>query len=57
VSTNKKILLIFIVTFWLLISTIGSAVKGDGYKCYRTYPVDYIFFNELFCEIETEVTQ
>jgi hypothetical protein len=51
-SANKKIFLISIVALWFLISSIGSAVKGDGYKCDRTYPVDYIFFTEAFCEIE-----
>jgi hypothetical protein len=57
VSENKKILLIYIVTLWFLLSVIGSSVKGDGDKCDKTYPGDYIFFTEGFCEIKTEVTQ
>jgi hypothetical protein len=53
--SNRAVkILTIIVSVWVLLSFIGSVIKGDNYKCGKTYAVDYIFFNEAFCEIRLE---
>jgi hypothetical protein len=39
---------IFIYTFLCL---VGSAIKLEG-RCGKTYPIDYIIYSDLFCEIK-----
>jgi hypothetical protein len=45
---------LYLLAIWAVMSFLGSMVKAsnliDG--CGKTYPVDYVIFTNLFCEIE-----
>ena len=38
---------------WALLSFLRSSIKTIELSCGKTYPIDYIFYSSLFCEIET----
>lgn len=46
-----QLVIIFIV--WVGFSFLGSEVKALSGNCGKVYPVDYILFTNLFCEVET----
>ena len=58
--TKKAFLYLF--ALWLMGSLIGSYIKQttthdyithkEVSGCNKTYPIDYIFYNNLFCEVE-----
>ena len=50
-SDYKVALVIGFLTCWLVLSSIGSAFKEIS-NCGKTYPIDYILYNNLFCEIK-----
>jgi hypothetical protein len=37
---------------WLLVSAGASAIKLDNGSCGKKYPVDYVLYTNLFCEIK-----
>jgi hypothetical protein len=48
----KTIVCIFVS--WLMLSILSSAAKMDLDNCGKTYPIDYIFYTNAFCEIKFE---
>ena len=44
--------IITVLLFWALISVVGSMWKNADKACAKTYPVDYIIYTNLFCEIK-----
>ena len=40
-----------IVIFWMTMSFFGSIIKS-GSHCGKSFYMDYIIFNDLFCEIK-----
>ena len=54
--------LIIAIAAWSLLSFTGSFIKqidkydrfgkAKGNNCGQTYPIDYIFYNNLFCEVD-----
>ena len=41
------------LTLWLSLSLLGSLVKAlPSSDCDREYPIDYILYTKLFCEIK-----
>lgn len=49
--SNYKVAL---VICWLVLSSMGSAFKASpgSDTCDKTYPIDYILYTNLFCEIK-----
>jgi hypothetical protein len=37
---------------WVYLSVIASHIKSDSLNCDVSYPIDYILFTGLFCEIK-----
>ena len=46
--------LILIVGLWIFCSLCGSTVKLSEMNCGKTYAIDYVLFNNAFCEIKSE---
>lgn len=42
--------IIAVIIFWLLFSFGGSLVHSEN--CDKVFPIDYIFYNKLFCEVK-----
>jgi hypothetical protein len=43
-----------VLAVWLMLSITGSAVKSASNLCGNTYPIDYVLYNNWFCEIEEQ---
>jgi len=37
---------------WVAISFMASMIKSGTNSCSNTYPIDYIVYTNLFCEIK-----
>ena len=52
--------ILMVFTIWAAFSFFASAVKSDprpGTKesnCYKKYPIDYVLYTNLFCEIRRD---
>ena len=44
--------IITVLLVWVCISVIGSMWKNADKACAKTYPIDYIIYTKLFCEIK-----
>lgn len=42
--------LIFMIGFWFILSLFAAMIKAAEGNCDKTYPIDYIFATNLFCE-------
>lgn len=56
-SEGKKAVLMVLVVFWLCFSWMGSMSKNAGGACGRSYPIDYVIYTNLFCEIKSELIE
>ncbi len=42
----------FIIVIYLILTIFNSFVKIDLNNCNKTYPIDYIVYSKLFCEVK-----
>lgn len=41
---------ICLAAFWFLASLVASSIKTSESNCGKSYPIDNIFYSDLFCE-------
>ncbi len=51
---NNVYWITFMITAWFIISVLFSFIQIDRKACNKTYPINYIFYSRLFCEIKNE---
>jgi len=51
--TTKKEIIVYIFIYFC-ICVIGSEIKALSDSCDKTFPMDYIVYTNLFCEIKSE---
>ncbi len=51
IKNNLDVITTMIVA-WFIISVFSSFAQNDKDACDKTYPINYIFYSKLFCEIK-----
>ena len=48
-----KLFLVGVAIFmWALFSLMASDTKAEQGNCHKTYPIDYVLYTNLFCEVK-----
>lgn len=45
---------IILLMIWAVFSMLASAILAENGNCHKTYPISYIFYTRLFCEVEPQ---
>jgi len=43
-----------VIIIWMFISLFTSAIVSSEKLCNKDFPISYIFYTKLFCEIEND---
>lgn len=49
---NWQLNIVMAIVVWVVFSMMTSAAKNDLDNCDKTYPIDYVLYTNMFCEIE-----
>lgn len=47
-------IILSVFAYWVLFSFASSSFKETKGNCGKAYPIDYVLYSNLFCEIKDE---
>ena len=45
---------VIVFVLWCGTSVLTSAIKSENGNCGKTYPIDYVIYANLFCEVQSK---
>ena len=49
---DLTVLVPLLIICWVTLSVLGSSAKMDRGNCGKTFPIGYVLYLDLFCEVK-----